>query len=172
MSRQCQPVSGVLLVHIHRALGRCWAGAGAEEVTQHSAVDTKATATPHQTRVWPAIYHLFIANLYLDIPLFYLRYAHLIMPTFWRIPLLGLLYSFIIGFWPEPEVNLSIQFCFDCQQMLDLIKLMLAVLRFIMRINSNPERIQIWKRFCFIRVKMVQCVHISKDIWGVGMWCM
>ena len=31
------------------------AGAGAEEVTQHSAVDTKATATPHQTRVWPAI---------------------------------------------------------------------------------------------------------------------
>ena len=58
------------------------AGAGAEEVTQHSAVDTKATATPHQTRVWPAIYQLFIANLYLDIPLFYLRYAHLIMPTF------------------------------------------------------------------------------------------
>ena len=42
------------------------AGAGAEEVTQHSAVDTKATVTPHQTRLWSAIYHLFIANLYLS----------------------------------------------------------------------------------------------------------
>ena len=53
--------------------GRGWCRA--EEVTQHSAVDTKATVTPHQTRLWCAIYYLFIANLYL-------RYAHLIMPTF------------------------------------------------------------------------------------------